>query len=55
MFAGTHFVDAKPDAVDFYAKFGITAKSAAAGALHAVPSPTPMFISVAKLKAAGTS
>ncbi len=46
-------VDAKPNAIDFYAKFGFAAKTAATGQMHVAPKPTPMFISVAKLKKAG--
>lgn len=46
-------VDAKPDAIAFYAKFGFTAKTAVAGQMHVAPQPTPMFMPVARLKKAG--
>ena len=45
-------VDAKPDAVDFYTKFGFTPKAAVAGGMHVFPNPIPMWLSIAKLKGA---
>jgi len=45
-------VDSKPDAVAFYAKFGFAALTAVSGEMHAAPKPTPMCLSVAKLKKA---
>lgn len=48
-------VDAKPDAVGFYTKFGFTAKTAVAGQMRLAPKPTPMFISIARLGEAGPS
>ncbi len=46
-------VDAKPDAVEFYTKFGFTPKTGVAGGMHVSPSPLPMWLSIAKLKKAG--
>jgi GNAT superfamily N-acetyltransferase len=39
-------VDAKPDAVAFYAKYGFLAVEAVEGASDARPAPTPMFLSI---------
>jgi len=39
-------VDAKPDAVTFYAKYGFLAVEAVEGASDARPAPTPMFLSI---------
>jgi GNAT superfamily N-acetyltransferase len=43
-------VDAKPDAIKFYAHYGFSQLTATAGMMHVAPAPAPMFISVAKLK-----
>lgn len=45
-------VDAKPDAVDFYAKFGFMAVEAIEGQADARPQPTPMFLSTRAIRAA---
>ena len=37
-------VDAKPDAVDFYARFGFTPLEAVEGQLESRPEPLPMFL-----------
>ena len=39
-------VDAKPDAVPFYAKYGLVALDAVEGRSDTRPSPTPMFLSI---------
>ncbi len=39
-------VDAKPDAVAFYAKYGFVPVEALEGASDARPAPTPMFLSI---------
>lgn len=44
-------VDAKPGAVEFYAKFGFSARTAVSGAMHVAPRPMPMFLSIARLRA----
>jgi GNAT superfamily N-acetyltransferase len=45
-------VDAKPGAVDFYGKFGFSARNAVSGGMHVAPRPTSMFLSVARLRQA---
>ncbi len=45
-------VDAKPDAVSFYARFGFGAIELVEGASDARPRPTPMFLPTSELKAA---
>ena len=45
-------VDAKPDAVSFYAKYGFLAVEAVEGGSDARPAPTPMFLSTRAIKAA---
>jgi hypothetical protein len=37
-------VDAKPDALDFYARFGFSSLQPTAGQLESRPAPTPLFI-----------
>ena len=39
-------VDAKPDAVPFYAKYGFVALDAVEGGSDTRPSPTPIFLSI---------
>jgi predicted N-acetyltransferase YhbS len=43
-------VDAKPDAVDFYARYGFIPLGAVEGQSDARPQPTPMFLSIRALK-----
>lgn len=43
-------VDANPEAIAFYAKFGFTPKTAVAGEQHASPKPVPMFLPISKLR-----
>lgn len=45
-------VDAKPDAVSFYAHYGFTAFEALEGASPERPLSTPMFLAVRKIQAA---
>lgn len=45
-------VDAKPDAVSFYAKYGFEAVEAVEGASDARPAPTPMFLAIKAIRAA---
>jgi GNAT superfamily N-acetyltransferase len=45
-------VDAKPQAIDFYAKYGFVELSAVEGAADARPSPTPMFLATRAIAAA---
>jgi GNAT superfamily N-acetyltransferase len=45
-------VDAKPDAVDFYYRYGFEPLEPLEGAAQSRPSPTPMFLSVAAIEAA---
>lgn len=45
-------VDAKPDAVAFYAKYGFVAVDAVEGRSDARPAPTPMFLSIRAVKGA---
>ncbi len=45
-------VDAKPDAVAFYAKYGFLAVEVVEGASDARPAPTPMFLSTRAIRAA---
>jgi GNAT superfamily N-acetyltransferase len=45
-------VDAKPDAVAFYAKHGFLAVEAVEGGSDARPAPTPMFLSIRAIRAA---
>jgi len=44
-------VDAKPDAVDFYARYGFIAVDAVEGQSAARPQPAPMFLPVRAIKA----
>ncbi len=46
-------VDAKPDAVRFYWKFGFTPIDALEGRSDARPAPTPMFLSIREIERAG--
>ena len=46
-------VDAKPDAVSFYAKYGFIPVDAVEGRSDARPEPTPMFLSIRAIKDAG--
>ena len=43
-------VDAKPHAVDFYAKYGFIAVDALEGQSDARPQPTPMFLAMRAIK-----
>jgi len=45
-------VDAKPGAVDFYAKYGLTVFEPLEGQSDARPQPTPMYLMMADIKAA---
>lgn len=45
-------VDAKPDAVAFYAKYGFIAVETVEGASDARPAPTPMFLAIHAIKLA---
>jgi len=45
-------VDAKPDAVAFYAKYGFLAVQPVEGGSDARPAPTPMFLSIRAIRAA---
>ncbi|MBI4477167.1 MAG: GNAT family N-acetyltransferase [Acidobacteria bacterium] len=45
-------VDAKPDAVRFYAKYGFVPIEVLEGGSEARPAPTPMFLSIQAIKAA---
>jgi predicted N-acetyltransferase YhbS len=45
-------VDAKPGAVDFYAKYGFTAFDVIEGESDARPRPTPMWLPIAVVKRA---
>jgi hypothetical protein len=45
-------VDAKPSAIDFYAKYGFIAIEAIEGASDARPQPKPMFLPVRDIAAA---
>lgn len=45
-------VDAKPDAVAFYARYGFLAVEAVEGGSDARPAPTPMFLSTRAIRAA---
>jgi GNAT superfamily N-acetyltransferase len=45
-------VDAKPNAVGFYAHFGFMRMAAVSGPMHVSPIPVPMFITTSKLKKA---
>jgi GNAT superfamily N-acetyltransferase len=45
-------VDAKPDAVAFYAKYGFIKVDAVEGRSDARPAPTPMFLSIRAVKGA---
>jgi GNAT superfamily N-acetyltransferase len=45
-------VDAKPDAVRFYAKHGFQAIDAVEGASDARPAPAPMFLAIKAIRAA---
>lgn len=45
-------VDAKPGAVDFYAKYGFIPIEAVEGQADARPRPTPMFLATRAIKAA---
>ena len=47
-------VDAKPDAVAFYAKYGFLAVEAVEGESDARPAPTPMFLSTRAIRAAAS-
>ena len=46
-------VDAKPDAEAFYAKYGLITVEAVEGQSDARPAPTPMFLSIRAIDAAG--
>ena len=43
-------VDAKPDAVAFYSKYGFLAVEAVEGQSEARPAPTPMFLSLRAIR-----
>ncbi len=45
-------VDAKPDAVAFYVKYGFVKVDAVEGRSDARPAPTPMFLSIRAVKGA---
>ena len=45
-------VDAKPDALDFYAKYGFIAVDALEGQADARPQPTPMVLSIRSIRRA---
>jgi len=45
-------VDAKPDALDFYAKYGFAAIELVEGQSQLRPSPTPVFLAMRAVKAA---
>ena len=45
-------VDAKPDAVDFYKKYGFTSVDLAEGQSDARPSPIPMFLATRAIRMA---
>lgn len=45
-------VDARPDAVSFYSRYGFTAFAAFEGASQDRPASTPMFLAVRKIEAA---
>ena len=45
-------VDAKPDAIDFYANYGFIPVDAVEGQSDARPQPTPMFLSIHSIKGA---
>jgi GNAT superfamily N-acetyltransferase len=45
-------VDAKPDAISFYARYGFVALEAVAGQSEARPQPVPMFLSMRAIQAA---
>ena len=45
-------VDAKPDAVDFYRRYGFTSIDAVEGQSDARPSPIPMFLAIRAVQAA---
>jgi len=47
-------VDAKPDAIAFYSKYGFIASDALEGLSDARPQPTPMFLSMREIGAALT-
>jgi GNAT superfamily N-acetyltransferase len=46
-------VDAKPDAIDFYRKYGFTPFETIEGQSEARPRPTPMWLPMGAIKAAG--
>ena len=46
-------VDAKPAAVEFYARCGFLAAEAVLGAAEARPQPVPIFLAMRLIKAAG--
>jgi GNAT superfamily N-acetyltransferase len=46
-------VDAKPQAIDFYAKYGFVELVAVEGASDARPTPTPMFLAMRAIAGAG--
>jgi GNAT superfamily N-acetyltransferase len=46
-------VDAKPDAVDFYARYGFMPVDAVEGQSDVRPQPTPMFLSIRALMGTG--
>ncbi len=48
-------VDAKPDAVEFYAKYGFVPVDAVESASDARPAPIPMFLSTRAIKDARAS
>jgi len=46
-------VDAKPDAIDFYTRYGFTPLELLEGQSEARPRTTPMWLSIQEIKAAG--
>ena len=46
-------VDAKPQAIEFYAKYGFVELAAVEGASDARPRPTPMFLAMRAIAATG--
>lgn len=45
-------VDAKPDAVDFYTRYGFVSIDAVEGAADSRPAPIPMFLGIGPIRAA---
>ena len=48
-------VDAKPDAVDFYTRYGFVSIDVVEGASDSRPAPVPMFLGIAPIRAASSS